>query len=103
MIVVLLCGCFDLQVPPAPEVLAVDVPGSPTDPISLRLSAPIDPESAAAVALVRGEAEGALVAALARPPVPPRYLQRLVATRIEVQGDGLLMMPRRALAPGARH
>ena len=43
---ILLCGCFAVQVPPAPEVLAVDVPGSPTGTISIRLSAPIDPDSA---------------------------------------------------------
>src|SRR2546423_8929478 len=100
---ILLCGCFAGQVPPAPEVLAVDVPGSPTDTISIRLSAAIDPDSAGAVVLVRGEAESALVAALAKPPLPARWLTRLVATRTEVQGGALLMMPRRALEPNARH
>src|SRR6185436_14343902 len=103
MILMLLCGCFDAERPRAPEVLAVSVPGSPTDPILVRLSAPVDPETVGAVALVRGEAEEALVAALAKPPPAARFLGRLVATRAEVRGDALLMIPRRALEPGARH
>jgi hypothetical protein len=101
MIMMLVCGCLDAGV--RPEVLAVNVPGTPTDSISIRLSAPIDAESAGAVALVSGEAESTLVAALARPPAPARFASRLVAARVEVQGDTLLMMPRRALQPNARH
>jgi len=79
------------------------VPGAPTDGVSVRLSAPIDADSAGAVALVRGEAESALVAALAKPPLPARFLPELVAVRTEVAGNALLMMPRRALEPDARY
>jgi hypothetical protein len=103
MILMFLCGCFDAPLPRVPEVLTVGVPGAPTDGVSVRLSAPIDADSSDAVVLVRGEAESALVAALARPPLPARFLPQLVAVRTEVDGDALLMMPRRALLPEARY
>jgi hypothetical protein len=101
-----LAGCFDPgQAPRPPEVIAdgLDRPVTPTDTISVRFSAPVDPESTDAVALVRGEADGALVTALAKPPLGTRFLGQLVAVRIETHDDWLLITPRRALQPLSRY
>jgi hypothetical protein len=105
---ILLLSCFDPgPLPAPPSVLATsvdgDAPVSPTAIVFARLSAPIDADSLDAVALVRGEAQGDLVAALSRPPLPTRFLGEVVSSMISVQGDTLLMMPRRALNPDARY
>jgi len=109
MMCLFLCtGCFDLGEPPRPAaVLQTSVDGegpiSPTETLAARLSGAVDPESLGAVALVHGEADGALVEALARPPLPQSYLARVVAMRSEAHGDTLLLIPRRALEPEVRH
>jgi hypothetical protein len=108
LVIGLVPGCFSLPATPrAPVVLSTSAdaaePLPPTSTLAVRLSAIVDADSADAVALVRGEADGALVSALAKPPLAERYLTQVVALRAQTQGDLLLMTPRRALEPHVRY
>jgi hypothetical protein len=108
LLLALLAGCFSPERPPSPPtVLNTGVDGSdpvsPTLTIAVQLSAPIDPDSVDAVALVRGEADGQLVAALGRPPLAERLLPELVAVQTSIDKDVLVLTPRRALEPHSRY
>jgi hypothetical protein len=101
-------GCWSPGAPPAPpRVLSTSVDGdqpvSATPTVVVRLSAEVDVKSLGAVALVRGEADAALVTALGKPPLSAKLLAELVAADVEAMDDRVQLTPRRALAPSARY
>lgn len=105
-------GC-DLVDAPAPVAIALTAPSaperaSPTAALVVEASEAFggdDATLATQVALVRGDADDALLSALGRADLPASARTRLVAVdvRREAAGRRLVVTPRRALAPEARH
>jgi hypothetical protein len=101
-------GCWSPGARPAPpQVLSTSVDGDqpvpPTPSVVVRLSALVDAQSLGAVALVRGEADVALVTQLGKPPLSAKLLGELVAADVTAMEDRVQLVPRRVLAPSARY
>lgn len=73
--------------------------------LTVTLSAPVDAASvtSSTVALVRGDADAALVRAFERPPLSLRQLARLVAVELTVERAMVHLDPRRPLLPLSRY
>jgi hypothetical protein len=103
----LVAGCGVAVDPPAaPRLVATSVDdgaAAPTDALTARFSAAVDPSSADNLVLVRGSPPPALTAALAHGPPPPDRHGAVVPVRIRVDGMRVELTPRRALAPESRY
>ena len=105
-------GC-DLVDAPPPVAIALAAPAaperaSPTAALVVEASEAFggdDDALATQVALVRGDADDAILGALGRADLPASVRGRLVAVDVQRDDDGrrLVVTPRRALAPEARY
>src|SRR5690349_12211169 len=105
-----LAGCLDPQPPDPPALLSTSLDDgadrvSPTAPLALSFSMPLDPDTvgAASVVVVRGAADDPLLADLSHPPLDPARAERIAPGAVTVEGTTVRWRPLAPLAPEALH